>query len=105
MTIKRHTLHDEIDAQQARALWALSGSDIRDGEGFAYIGTKAVAHYSVCLNRVNFDALIANANEICYWHYGFHPECGRELSIKVGSTIISVSVKCEYTLDRPVYSE
>lgn len=105
MTIQRHTLYDEIDAEQARALWAVSGKDIRDAEGFAYKDGKSIAHYSVRLNRFNFDALIENADEILYWHYGFSPECGRELSIKVGSNSISVSVKCEYTLDRPAYSE
>jgi len=104
MTLNKYTLYDEIDAQQARALWNLSGGFVRDGHGFTYKDGMCISNYSISINQDNFDALLKNADEITYWHYGFNTECGRDVQINVGNTTISVSVKCDMTLDRPDYS-
>ena len=46
----------------------------------------------VTLREEQWEALIAYANKIVFWHYDFKPECGRDIDIHIGDAIYSIPV-------------
>lgn len=54
--------------------------------------TPPIVGLDVTLKAEQWEALIAYADKIIFWHYDFSPDCGRDISIHLGHANYCISV-------------
>jgi hypothetical protein len=54
--------------------------------------TPPIVGLDVTLREEQWEALIAYADKIIFWHYDFKPECGRDIDIHIGNANYSIPV-------------
>jgi hypothetical protein len=70
--------------------------------------TVAVVLHDTCLylNKADTDVdkildIFRRAEKITYWHFGYHPDCGRELTCSFSDTTFTVAIDTEKTMTKP----
>lgn len=85
-------LFNEIEGTTAVNLIQSLGKDAIQGHSYSMKGNSVIAGFDCTLRTEQWEALIANADKILYWHYDFNPKCKREITLWVGTQYYSVVI-------------
>jgi hypothetical protein len=94
-------LHQYLSTDTALSLIRDFAKDAKSIPARHYIRTASTASgqvsppvvgLEVSVRPEQWEALIAYADKIVFWHYAFDPKCGREVSIHVGHATYVIPV-------------